>query len=297
MRTVMTGLIVAALSAIGCSSDETREDAESRAADAPESTTAATTVDGPEDVAPPADVDEVADTLTRVERAIRSPATPPDDVPRVGWEQQHAYRVLAAHPEWAAQVLDAVPPDVRPAVAANEQAVREVGTLAEPQPTLPEWRIEAPPPPDVLIGFYREAEASSGIPWPYLAAIHLVETRVGRIRGTSTAGAQGPMQFIPTTWAAYGEGDVNDNRDAILAAGRYLRASGGPDDMDAALHAYNPSNSYVRAIQAYAGVIRASELAYQGYYYWQVYYATTDGVALLPEGYPREEAVSDPVTG
>ena len=290
---VVAAVLGGALASAGCSSDES-DDAAPRGTNSTPSTTATTTVDSPDDVVPPQSVDDVAETLTRVERSIRSPAMPSEDLPRLGWEQQHAYRALAAHPEWAAPVVEMVPDDVRPPVAANELAGREVGTLAEPQPELPEWRIEAPPPPDVLIGFYREAEAASGIPWPYLASIHLVETRMGRIRGTSTAGAQGPMQFIPSTWAAYGEGDVNDNRDAILAAGRYLRASGGPDDMDAALYAYNPSDRYVRAIQSYAGLIRASELAYRGYYHWQVYYATTDGVMLLPEGYPREEAVDAP---
>ena len=292
-RHALAAIVVTALVAGACSddaSDDASDGAEPQVEGAT-SSSADATVDGPEDLDAPDDPDQAAETLTRVERALRAPETAADEVPRLGWEQQHAYRALAVHPEWVPEVLDAVPDDVAPVVDANATAVREIGGLAEPQPGLPEWRIETPPPPEVLLGFYREAEAASGIPWPYLAAIHLVETRVGRIRGTSTAGAQGPMQFIPPTWEAYGEGDVADNRDAILAAGRYLDARGGPDDMDAALYAYNPSDRYVRTIQAYAGVIRASELAYRGYYHWQVYYATADGVMLLPEGYPDEGAV------
>jgi membrane-bound lytic murein transglycosylase B len=227
-----------------------------------------------------------------VETALRSPATPAADVARLGWEQQLGYRVLRAHPEWVPAVLAAVPGDVRSVIEANERAGRGLATLAEPQPQLPDWRIEAPPAPQELVGYYREAEAAFGIPWPYLAAIHLVETRMGRIRGASSAGAQGPMQFIPSTWAAYGEGDINNPRDAILAAGRYLDASGGPEDMSRALYAYNHSLRYVDAVQAYAGVIAiAQELAYRGYYHWQVYYATTRGVMLLPEGYPQRQAV------
>ena len=64
-----------------------------------------------------------------------------------------------------------------------------------------------------------------------LAGIHLVETRMGRLRGTSPAGAKGPMQFIPETWARFGQGDIESNRDAIRAAARHLVAHGAPDRM------------------------------------------------------------------
>ena len=75
---------------------------------------------------------------------------------------------------------------------------------------------------------------------------------MGRIRGDSSAGAQGPMQFIPSTWAAYGEGDVNSYRDSILAAGRYLRAAGAPGNMPKAVFAYNHDTRYVAAVTGYA---------------------------------------------
>ena len=81
---------------------------------------------------------------------------------------------------------------------------------------------------------------------------------MGRIRGISTAGARGPMQFLPTTWDLYGEGgDINDPRDAILAAARLLRANGAPGDMGRAVWHYNPSSSYVGAVTRYAKAIGA----------------------------------------
>jgi hypothetical protein len=90
---------------------------------------------------------------------------------------------------------------------------------------------------------------------------------------------------MPGTWAAYGEGDVNSNRDAIKAAARYLRANRAPADMPNALFRYNNSQPYVRAVTAYAEVMRTEPDAYRGFYHWQVYYLTTRGDILLPVGY------------
>src|SRR3546814_16019723 len=72
--------------------------------------------------------------------------------------------------------------------------------------TLPAWRLVPPEPAEVLLAAYQEAGAEFGIGWQYLAAINLVATATGPIRGTSTAGAHGPMQFMPATWAASGGG-------------------------------------------------------------------------------------------
>ena len=249
-------------------------------------TTAPDPVDSPLDVDTPATVADAVSAFTRTEQGLRTDPLTPEEARALSWEQQIAYRELATHPEWLPDVLAQLPPDVRPIVEANHTAGQLLTELAEPQPTLPDWRILVPAPPEELMGYYREVEAASGIPWPYLAAIHFVESRTGRIRGLSVAGAQGPMQFIPETWANFGQGDVYDNRDAILAAGRYLDSSGGPEDMRRALFAYNNHDSYVAAIEIYAGHILADERAYRGYYHWQVYYATTAGSHLLPEGYP-----------
>jgi len=178
-------------------------------------------------------------------------------------------------------------------VASMVEAGRSLAPLVEPGESLPDWRIDAPPAAEVLVGFYREAEAATGVPWPYLAAINFVETRMGRIHGNSTAGAQGPMQFIASTWDAFGNGgDVHDPHDSILAAGRYLASRGAPADMRRALYSYNNSDDYVDSVQRYADLITADqERVYRGLYQWQVYFATTRGLALLPEGYPTVPAV------
>jgi hypothetical protein len=220
------------------------------------------------------------------ERAVRDPSVTGADLAWFGHLQQLTYRRLAARPEWRDAVLGALPADIRGPATANADATADLRATVVPGPNLPTtWRIVEPAPLDDLARFYREAEVEFGVPWSYLAAIHLVETRMGRIRGTSTAGAQGPMQFIPSTWAAYGEGDVNSNRDSIRAAARYLKANGAPGNMANALFRYNQSQRYVRAVTAYAEVMRADPGAYRGYYHWQVYYLTTGGDNLLPVGY------------
>jgi membrane-bound lytic murein transglycosylase B len=227
----------------------------------------------------------LASTLVSSETAIRNPATRAADLPALGQAQQQAYRMLVARPEWDAEVLALVPQRLRATVEANVSAGRELAALTPAPPPgtpLPKWRIVAPDPAEQLLPLYKEAAAAAGgVPWQYLAAIHLVETRMGRIKGDSSAGAQGPMQFIPSTWAIYGRGgDITSNRDSIFAAARYLRATGAPSDMARALRAYNNSARYVRAVTAYAEQIEADERAYLGYHAWQVYY----GSRLLPEG-------------
>jgi membrane-bound lytic murein transglycosylase B len=159
--------------------------------------------------------------------------------------------------------------------------------LTKPRPDLPPWRIVVPRPADELLGYYREAQAATGIDWTYLAAINLVETRMGRIRGLSTAGAQGPMQFLPSTWAqpGIGKGDIDDPHDAIQAAARFLVRHGGPRDMARALRAYNNSRHYVSAVTAYANEMARNPERYRLYHQWGVVYRWTRGEVMLLEGY------------
>ena len=228
---------------------------------------------------------QLARTLVTTETAIRNPSTPAGEITALGQAQQRAYASLVAHPEWDAEVLALVPESLRGAVEANVAAGRDIDALngpVEADRPLPKWRIVAPDPPEQLLAIYKAAGAAAGgVPWQYLAAIHLVETRMGRIKGDSVAGAQGPMQFIPSTWEIYGQGsDITSNRDSIFAAARLLRATGAPSHMARALRAYNNSARYVRAVTNYAEQMVADERTYLGYHAWQVYY----GTRLLPEG-------------
>lgn len=234
------------------------------------------------------DAASVALALVGAEEAIRGTDTPLEEYARLGRVQQASYRALVADPAWLPEVVAIAPPAIRSSIerlTAAGRGLRElVGT---PRDGPPDWEIVSPPPPDELRGYYRAAEEQSGVPWAYLAAIHLVETRMGRIRGLSTAGARGPMQFLPATWDAYGEGDIESPRDAILAAARYLQANGAPARMADALYRYNHSDRYVEAVTTYAREMESAEGVYLAFYHWQVYYLTTGGDLLLEEGWRR----------
>jgi soluble lytic murein transglycosylase-like protein len=299
-RLVPAVVTVVALSLVACGSDGGGADSArpGPGSDAGGATTTSTTAPvgsspSPDKAPPPRDAADAARRITAIERALRDPATPSARLDPLGWEQQIVYRSLASHEDWLDAVVAAVPADVATIVRANAGSGSSLSKLVDPPTALPaDWHIVVPEPAAALLGYYREAEAASGIPWSYLAAINLVETRMGRIVGDSTAGAQGPMQFIPSTWAAYGRGgDVHDPRASILAAGRYLQAAGGPSKMDKALFAYNHSDAYVDAVKRYASVLAADERAFAGYHAWQVLYRTVDGLYLLPEGYPQVPAV------
>jgi hypothetical protein len=228
------------------------------------------------------------DQLVTAERAVRDPAVTGGELAFMGHLQQLVYRQLIERPDLRDPVFSAIPQDLRGAADLNIAAGADLYLFGPVGATeLPAWRIVPAPPIDDLLFYYREAEVEFGVPWYYLAAINLVETRMGRIRGDSYAGAQGPMQFMPKTWDAYGEGDINDTHDAILAAGRYLRASGAPAKIEKAIRAYNHDNEYVDAVMKYAAVMRADPSAFRGYYGWQVYFVTASGTFLLPEGWSK----------
>jgi membrane-bound lytic murein transglycosylase B len=131
-------------------------------------------------------------------------------------------------------------------------------------------KVGAPPPLSDLVGFYREANQRYGVAWNYLAAVHLVETKFGRVKSNSVAGAKGPMQFIPSTWRIYGNGgDIQDPRAAILGAANLLHHNGAPPQYARALRAYNDSGLYVDAVTHYAREIAANPYALYYLYCWQ----------------------------
>lgn len=241
---------------------------------------------------------ELARQVVAAERAIADPATTPEVLAAAGHLQQVAYRTLSTRPGWDRPVRRVLPAGLRRVMADNVASRREFRSMfgtsrAALAPDLPPWRIVPAAPPRRLLAYYRLAESRFGVGWSYLAAINFVETSMGRIRGTSVAGAQGPMQFMPSTWDTYGRGDIRSVKDSILAAGRFLRAHGftRPGGRAGALFRYNNSSAYVRGVSLVARLMERRPRAFYGYYHWKVYYLTRQGSILLPEGYAATRRV------
>lgn len=113
-----------------------------------------------------------------------------------------------------------------------------------------------------LQALYEGAAATcDGLDWTILAAVHYVETRHGRGPATSSKGAQGPMQFLPSTFDDYGvdgDGDgravIDDLEDAVYSAANLLcsNGAGDPERLADAIFTYNQSESYVAKVLARA---------------------------------------------
>lgn len=237
---------------------------------------------------------ELANHLTEAERAIRDPELSDTDAAPWGRRLQRLYRVLTDNRDWAPEVIAGVGTDVRPDIELNWSARQDLSALVSSSSlssTLPAWRIRNPLPTGELLAYYREAEAQTGVKWSVLASINLIETRMGRIIGLSTAGAIGPMQFLPSTWAECCEGDPAIDRDAIIGAAVYLNQRGAGTDLDRALFGYNNSDRYVRAVLAYAAVMDRNTLAYRGFHSFEVYFLSAAGLIAMPAGYDEPEPV------
>ena len=192
--------------------------------------------------------------------------------------EQRIYRLLARNEDLYERVL----PKLRPYLARSARAIVRAGSVLRSlvRPIGPDTKFLTQKPESAgnLLDYYKEAERRFDVDWEMLAAINYVETKFGRVRSPSYAGAQGPMQFLPSTWAAYGlGGEINDPQDAVMGAANYLSASGAPGDYRSALYAYNPADEYVESISLYASEIMRDPHRYFAFYNWQVFVVTTAG--------------------
>jgi membrane-bound lytic murein transglycosylase B len=187
----------------------------------------------------------------------------------------------ALYQERIVRLLATDPPLAAKAGVAEDDVVarRDILRLSGPFRPGTRIRVGAPPRPAALRRWYAEAEHRFGVPWSVLAAVNFVESRFGAVRNDSTAGAQGPMQFLPSTWREYGlGGDVHDPHDAILGAANLLHANSAHGGMRGALYHYNASPLYVDAVMRYAHRLATDRHAFLSYYAWPVYVRTSTGL-------------------
>ncbi len=181
----------------------------------------------------------------------------------------------------------------KPPREGNETGAAETGGSTTPPPATPIPTACGPiAVPAFLPPIYQAAAQAYdlGPAGPsILAAINEIESGFGQNLGPSSAGAEGWMQFMPSTWAMYGvdansDGvkDPNEPHDAIFAAARYLRASGMPEDPEGAVFSYNHADWYVAEVMARAACFSGIGNGVVG------------GLSLIPK---RQELVCAPAEG
>ena len=146
---------------------------------------------------------------------------------------------------------DGAPTNANPSVSITDFGAAPIG--------VPNFVIDQFSIPPFLLPIYQACGTQYGVPWEVLASINRIETAFGTNLNVSYAGALGWMQFIPSSWEAYGTDANGDGRkdpynpvDAICAAARYLKAAGAEEDLYDAIFAYNHADWYVDEVLLYA---------------------------------------------
>ncbi len=124
---------------------------------------------------------------------------------------------------------------------------------------VPNFVIDSFEIPPFLLPIYQACGTEYGVPWEVLASINKIETGFGTNLNVSSAGALGWMQFLPSSWEAFGVDANGDGRkdpynpvDAICAAANYLKIAGAHEDLYQAIFAYNHADWYVQEVLLYA---------------------------------------------
>lgn len=169
--------------------------------------------------------------------------------------QQQALLDEASAKAQQLEALRAAAEAIAAARAAAAAASAAAASSVTPYPIPPAFRT-----------FYQAAAATCpGLSWTVLAAIGQVETHHGSGTMVSSAGALGPMQFLPATFVHYavdgdhdGKADIMNPADSIFTAAHYLCANGagtGDAGLYNAVWHYNHADWYVQLVLSLAGKI------------------------------------------
>ena len=190
-------------------------------------------------------------------------------------EREEKSRTLVGGPDTKKEQLEERIAQLEVSEEAGE-FTRPPATVVEDDPEMREQELQIagedivarevePIPYERYVQIYKAAAKRYGFAedWYVLAAVGQAESNHGENMGPSSAGAMGPMQFLPSTWTQYGvdgngdgEANIMDPEDAIPAAASYLKAGGAPEDWYAALYTYNHAGWYVREVLGIAETYR-----------------------------------------
>jgi hypothetical protein len=149
---------------------------------------------------------------------------------------------------------------VKSVVGVGGQVVSLVSYRVPAPSKLPVDNYVPPGSPTSFLDLYKKSAATfcPGLSWTVLAAINEIESGDGANDGPSSAGALGPMQFLPSTWAVWGfDGfgppgppDIENPLDAVPSAARLLCADGGGNSatLPQAIFDYNHATWYVNEV-------------------------------------------------
>jgi Transglycosylase SLT domain len=161
--------------------------------------------------------------------------------------------------------LSALKTQVQSVTGQHGQVVNLVSYALVTASTLPVATDVPAGVPGNWLALFKESAAQycQGLPWIVLAAIAQIESGDGANDGPSSAGALGPMQFLPSTWAIWGitgfgppgTPDIMNPLDAVPSAARMLCADGGGNSatLASAIFSYNHATWYVNEVLALAG--------------------------------------------
>jgi cell wall-associated NlpC family hydrolase len=161
------------------------------------------------------------------------------------------------------------------------------------------------PVPKALIPVYEAAGDKYNVTWTVLAAIHYVETSFSMGNSpTSSAGAEGPMQFEPSTFAEYGvtapgqsgPPDIQNVYDAIYTAAHYLSANGFAQNPYQAIFQYNHAGWYVDKVMSVANEIGSMSINSDSSPLGVSTYNAIMNEALKYQGYPYVFGGDNPQT-
>ncbi|MEA2460869.1 MAG: hypothetical protein QOH90_1046, partial [Actinomycetota bacterium] len=261
VKKLLSLLLIAGLLTAACSSGPaTNESAIPATTRVDGARVAASTADEPFRPAPNKRVPKrgrwIARDLTRVTRDLRDSIDewvasdgifgrhPPKLLTLQALYQQRIYRKLGRRDRLFRRTMQHLGTRLARVTRAHHHASKRLRTLVTPIKDPDSFRTGPAAPAGKLLRFYKRAEERFHVAWEVLAAVNFIETKFNKVRSNSSAGAQGPMQFLPSTWEKYGMGgNIRGPHDAIMGAANYLHASGAPDDYRNALYAYNHSDA------------------------------------------------------